>query len=102
MQRLKGTRAGLLVGLGLIAMVSQFFRSSLGVIAPELVRDLALSPQTLGLAVLTGAIAGLFSRTETGYPAEAYRWIFLFMALGLACGLAVYTTAQDLKPRPTP
>lgn len=48
--QLKGTRTGLLVGLGLVAIVSQFFRSSLGVIAPELVRDLALSPQALGLA----------------------------------------------------
>ncbi len=47
---LKGTRAGLLAGLGLIAIVSQFYRSSLGVIAPELVRDLSLSPQALGLA----------------------------------------------------
>ena len=48
--RLEGTRAGLLLALALVTIVSQFFRSSLGVIAPELIRDLALSPQALGLA----------------------------------------------------
>lgn len=47
---LKGTRAGLLLALALITIVSQFFRSSIAVIAPELIHDLALSPQTLGLA----------------------------------------------------
>ncbi|MEN9315913.1 MAG: hypothetical protein RIS35_2306, partial [Pseudomonadota bacterium] len=48
--RVVGTRGALLVGLALITIVSQFFRSSLGVIAPDLIRDLSLSPQTLGLA----------------------------------------------------
>jgi MFS family permease len=48
--RLRGTRAGLLLGLAAVTILSQFFRSSIGVIAPELVRDLGLSPQTLGLA----------------------------------------------------
>ena len=48
--QIQGTHAGLLIGLALLTIVSQFFRSSLGVIAPELVRDLALSPQMLGLA----------------------------------------------------
>jgi MFS family permease len=47
---LRGSRTGLLIGLSLIAIVSQFFRSSIGVIAPELVRELSLSPQALGLA----------------------------------------------------
>ncbi len=47
---LRGTRAGLLLGLAAVTILSQFFRSSIGVIAPELVRDLGLSPQTLGLA----------------------------------------------------
>ena len=47
---LPGSRTGLLIGLSLLAIVSQFFRSSIAVIAPELVHDLALSPQLLGLA----------------------------------------------------
>jgi MFS family permease len=57
---------------------------------------------SFALPVLTGAIAGLFARTEAGYPAEAYRWIFVFMAAALASGLAVYSRARDLKPRGGP
>jgi hypothetical protein len=51
------------------------------------------------LPVATGAIAGLFSQVEGGYPAVAYRWIFAFMAVALASGLAVYSRAEDLRPR---
>lgn len=36
--------------LAAITIVSQFFRTSIGVIAPELIRDLGLSSATLGLA----------------------------------------------------
>ena len=45
-----GTRAGLIAGLAMVAIVSQFFRSSVAVIAPELIQELGLSPQALGLA----------------------------------------------------
>src|SRR5690348_15846348 len=34
----------------LITAISQFFRASAGVLAPEITRDLALSPEALGLA----------------------------------------------------
>jgi predicted MFS family arabinose efflux permease len=34
----------------LITVLSQFFRASVGVLAPEIIRDLALSPEALGLA----------------------------------------------------
>ncbi|MFO7483638.1 MFS transporter, partial [Oceanibaculum nanhaiense] len=40
----------LLPMLAAITIVSQFFRTSLGVIAPELIQDLSLSPAILGLA----------------------------------------------------
>jgi len=43
-------RARLLVALAAATIASQFLRSSSGVIAPELVRDLALSPEMLGFA----------------------------------------------------
>jgi MFS family permease len=51
------------------------------------------------LPVVTGAIAGLFEQTAQGYPAIAYRWIFAFIAIALTAGVAVYSRAQDLKPR---
>ena len=42
---------GLLIALlAGTTILSQFFRASLAVIAPELIRDLALSPEMLGLA----------------------------------------------------
>jgi len=44
------SRLRLVVLLSVITIVSQFHRSSLSVIAPELVRDLSLTPQMLGLA----------------------------------------------------
>lgn len=48
--RLRGTRGGLVLGLSMLAVLSQFYRSSIAVVAPELVRDLSLTPQALGLA----------------------------------------------------
>ncbi len=100
---------GLLVALCAISTYSPIIIAHAASLIPVTLQGRGGAAANLGqvtgsfmLPVLTGAIAGLFSRTESGYPAEAYRWIFLFMALALACGLAVYTTAQDLKPRPTP
>lgn len=40
----------LLLLLVAITGISQFYRASAGVIAPELMRDLSLGPETLGLA----------------------------------------------------
>ena len=45
------TRKHVLVAmLAATTILSQFFRTSLAVIAPELIRDLSLSPQMLGVA----------------------------------------------------
>ncbi len=54
------------------------------------------------MPVATGAIAGLFAGGEAGYPPQAYRWIFLFIAVALAIGLSVYTRARDLRPLSAP
>jgi MFS family permease len=42
--------AALIAVLAAITIVSQFHRSSIGVIAPELIRELSLSPNALGIA----------------------------------------------------
>ena len=55
---------------------------------------------SFSLPVITGVIAGLFERSGGGYPADAYRWIFACLALGLGTGLAIYAGVRDLKPRP--
>ena len=45
-----GAAAILIAMLSATTILSQFFRSSTTVIAPELIRDLALTPEALGLA----------------------------------------------------
>ena len=45
-----GVRVRLVAALSLAVILSQFFRTSSGVIAPELTRDLALTPEMLGFA----------------------------------------------------
>ena len=50
MNDIRRARLRLLLALALAVTLSQFFRSSLGVIAPELSRDLALTPESLGFA----------------------------------------------------
>ncbi len=48
--RVARARAILIAMLAAVTTLSQFFRASNGVIAPELIRDLALSPELLGFA----------------------------------------------------
>jgi len=50
MPRVNSARIRLCIALALAVILSQFFRSSLGVIAPELSEDLALTPEMLGFA----------------------------------------------------
>ncbi len=50
MAELRPARLRLCVALALGVILSQFLRTSAGVIAPELTRDLALTPQMLGFA----------------------------------------------------
>lgn len=58
--------------LGLAAILSQFFRSATGVIAPELMRDLALSASEMGM--LTAAFFLTFALTQipTGILLDRY------------------------------
>lgn len=85
---LRGTRAGLLLSLALVAIVSQFFRSSIGVIAPELVEDLALTPQTLGLAGGVFFFALGVSQIPVGMsfdrlgPRLTLAWVSVFALVG--------------------
>jgi len=99
--RLRGTRAGLLLALALITIVSQFFRSSLGVIAPELIHDLALSPQTLGLAGGMFFFALGVAQIPVGMsfdrigPRLTVTWVSVF-ALAGALAMSVASTGPEL------
>lgn len=85
---LRGTRAGLLASLALVAIVSQFFRSSIAVIAPELVQDLSLTPQMLGLAGGVFFLALGTSQIPVGMsfdrlgPRWTLAWVSVFALVG--------------------
>lgn len=85
---LPGTRTGLLMGLALAAIISQFFRSSVAVIAPELIRDLALSPQMLGLAGGVFFLALGVTQIPVGMgfdrigPRLTLAWVSVFALMG--------------------
>jgi MFS family permease len=86
--RLPGSRAGVMAGLALVAIVSQFFRSSVAVIAPDLIRDLALSPQMLGLAGGVFFLALGVTQVPVGMsfdrigPRYTLAWVSVFAVLG--------------------
>ena len=98
---LRGSRTGLLIGLSLIAIVSQFFRSSIGVIAPELVRELSLSPQALGLAGGVFFLALGVAQVPVGMsfdrigPRLTVAWISVF-ALAGTFWMSVASTGTEL------
>jgi MFS family permease len=87
---LSGSRTGLLIGLALLAIVSQFFRSSIAVIAPELIHDLDLSPQLLGLAGGIYFLALGCSQVPVGMsfdrlgPRRTVAWVSVFALAGCA------------------
>jgi MFS family permease len=56
----------LLTMLAATTILSQFFRASISVIAPELIRDLALSPEALGFASGSFFLALLFAQIFVG------------------------------------
>lgn len=85
--------------------LSQFFRTSNAVIAPELIRDLGLSPQTLGLAnsaffiallVLQVPLGVLFDRIGVRRTVAA---LSVVMAAGAALHAAAHTGAMLVAAR---
>ncbi|MCX7273798.1 MAG: MFS transporter [Burkholderiales bacterium] len=98
---LPGTRAGVLLGLSLATIISQFFRSSVAVIAPELITDLALSPRMLGLAGGIFFLALGFSQVPVGMsfdrigPRFTLAWASVFAFVG-AMGVAMAATGPQL------
>ena len=99
--RLPGTRAGVLLGLSLATIISQFFRSSVAVIAPELITDLSLSPLMLGLAGGIFFLALGFSQVPVGMsfdrigPRFTLAWASVFAFVG-AMGVAMAATGPQL------
>lgn len=64
--------------------------------------NLAQVAGSAGLPILTGALMGAFTSANGVAPASAYRAVWIFIAVALAAGLAVYAGARDAPPRPEP
>ncbi len=98
---LTGSRAGLLLALSLLTIVSQFYRSSLAVIAPELIGDLSLSPHSFGLAGGIFFLALGVAQVPVGMsfdrigPRRTVLAVSAFAVLG-AIAMSVATTSAEL------
>lgn len=93
---LVGSRAGLLTVLALAAIVSQFLRSSIGVIGPNLVDDLALSPETLGLAGGVFFLAMGIAQIPVGMSFDRIgaRWTLAWVSVFALAGCALMWIAD--------
>jgi len=102
-ERTPALRAGqvtALVGaLCLLYAVSQFLRSSLGVLAPELSRELALEPEALGLLSSAFFLSFALAQLPLGVLLDRYgpkRAMLGSLGLALA-GIAVFAAATSLN-----
>ena len=80
-----------LAALSVAYVLSQFFRTALAVVAPELAADLALDPTSLG--VLSSAWFWAFAAAQLPIGVALDRWgprrtvSILFLVAGLGCGV---------------
>ena len=98
-QKPAGAIAWLFAALGMAAILSQFYRTSTAVIAPDLRRDLQLTPEALG--ILTGAffIAFACNQVPAGMLIDRYGprstiSMLLFVALA---GAAAFASASSFE-----
>ena len=87
--------AGLIIMLIATTTLSQFFRSALAVIAPELIRDLALSPRMLGAANGGFFAALLVAQVGVGvlFDRVGARLTVALLALPMALGAGLHALA---------
>ena len=93
----RGAAIRVLATLCAVYIVSQFYRSSTAVIAPELVRDIGFSPESLGL--LTGAFFLAFGLTQIplGVLLDRYgpRRVITGMLFFAVAGAVVFATGAS-------
>ena len=83
--------------LAATTILSQFFRTAIAVIAPELIRDLALSPQMLGLANGGFFAALLAAQVAVGVAFDRIgpRRTVGFLAIFMTAGAALHAVADN-------
>ncbi len=89
--------AVLMVLLASTTILSQFFRAALAVIAPELIRDLALSPRLLGLANGGFFLALLVAQVAVGLAFDKIgpRKTVAALSVFMTAGAAMHALADD-------
>lgn len=87
----------LMVLLAATTILSQFFRSALAVIAPELIRDLSLSPRMLGLANGGFFAALLMAQVAVGVAFDKIgpRKTVTVLSIVMTLGAAMHAFADD-------
>jgi MFS family permease len=90
------TIAPLLAVLIATGSLSQFYRSSNAVLAPELIRDLGLSAQMLGAANSAFFVALLLIQIPVGvlFDRIGVRWTLAVLSLPMTLGAALHTFAD--------
>jgi MFS family permease len=93
--RVSGTIA-LLLMLAFTTVLSQFFRASLAVIAPELIRDLDLNARTLGLANGLFFAALMVAQVAVGFAFDRIgpRVTVAVLSVLMTIGAAMHATAM--------
>jgi len=83
-----------------ITVLSQFFRVSNGVIGPEVMRDLAMSPQALGFAGAAFFVALALMQIPVGLlfdrlgPRRTVAWLSLFTVAGALLNAVAHSGAE--------
>ncbi len=93
------TRARLMLAVMIVlAILSQFFRSSNGVIAPELMHDLNINAEELGITSSTFFIVFALLQIPIGVFFDRYgvRWVLPLMLLVGVAGSWVFALAHSL------
>jgi MFS family permease len=92
-----GERAWLIALLAFTTILSQFFRSAVAVIAPELVRDLALTPEALAWTSSGYFLALLVAQPLVGFAFDRFgaRRTVATLAIAMTLGAALHATAHD-------
>ena len=90
------TTVALLAMLASTTALSQFFRSSTSVIGPELIRDLALSPEALGFANGSFFMAVFLGQIPVGIAFDRFgvRLTVAFLSVPMAAGAMLHGVAD--------
>src|SRR6185369_16286458 len=97
MRRSLASGGGVIAAMVATTIASQFFRSATSALGPELIRDLALSPEALGLANAAFFIALMVCQIPIGMLFDRYgpRRVVTALTAVAVLGAALHAAAQS-------